>query len=241
MLPRSKPKVKGGWVGNQSNASIELATLLGQKYLELDSQGTKAMAPGTMIPKSRTQAPFDVYPAFTAVTRTIQKINTKQLAHAFNVLSSDFSGTPKSVAPVVRGLSRLSETISSRDSKLHVLLSKTSNVTGVLAARDQDLTKLLREGNLLLAELNLRRQAIHQLFLNTQTISKQLEGLVADNQKTLGPALKQVNGCWRCCRTTRRHSNAGCPCWGPSTGCSTTWSATARGSTTTSRTSACPG
>ncbi len=187
-------KVKDGWIGNQSNASIELATLLGQKYLEIDSQGTKSMASGATIPRSRTQAPFDVYPAFTAVTRTIQKINTKQLAHAFNVLSSDFQGTPQSVGPVLRGLSRLSTTISSRDSKLHLLLSKTANVTGVLASRDQDLQKLIRDGNLLLSELNARRTAIHALFLNVQQISKQLEGLVHDNEKTLGPALKQVNG-----------------------------------------------
>lgn len=208
-------KVKDGWVGNGSDARIELATLLGQKYLEIDSQGTKEMASGATIPKSRTTAPFDVYPAFTAVTRTIQKINTQQLAKAFSTLSSDFSGTPKTVAPVVRGLSRLSETISSRNSELHVLLSKTANVTGVLADRDQDLQKLLSDGNLLLAELNARREAIHSLLLNTQTLSTQLQGLVTDNQKTIGPLLKQVNGVLALLRNNQEALERGVSLLGP--------------------------
>ena len=186
-------KVKDGWVGNDSYARIKLRTLLGRKYVELDSQGTSQMKAGTTIPQSRTESPFDVYPAFSALTDTVQNINTTQLAQAFNTLASDFSGTPASVKPVVTGLSRLSLTISSRDSQLRTLLARANAVTGVLAARDQDLQTLLSDGNLLLNELNARRDAIHSLLINTQTLSIQLTGLVADNQKTLDPLLTQVN------------------------------------------------
>ena len=186
-------KVKDGWVGNASSARIKLRTLLGRKYVEIDSEGTKQMKSGTTIPRSRTESPFDVYPAFTALTNTVQNINTAQLSQAFNTLSSDFSGTPASVKPVVTGLSRLSLTISSRDAQLRTLLSRTSAVTGVLAARSSDLQKLLSDGNLLLNELNARRDAIHSLLINTQTLSIQLTGLVSDNQRTLNPLLTQVN------------------------------------------------
>ena len=185
--------VKDGWVGNDSFARIKLRTLLGAKYIEIDSQGTRQMKAGTTIPKSRTESPFDVYPAFSALSNTVSSINTSQLAQAFNTLSNDFSGTPASVKPVVTGLSRLSQTISSRDTQLRTLLSKTKDVTGVLAERSKDLQTLLSDGNLLLNELNARRDAIHSLLINTQTLSLQLSGLIADNQKTLDPLLTQVN------------------------------------------------
>ena len=183
--------VKNGWVGNDTTAYLKIKTLLGAKYIDLDSQGSHPLNPSRPIPHSFT--PFDVYPAFTALTRTVQGINTKQLAQAFTTLSSDFQNTPQSVRPVIRGLSRLSETISSRDQQLQSLLYRANQVTGVLAARDQDLQKILSDGNLLLAELTKRREAIHSLLINTQVLSVQLEGLVHDNQKTLGPLLDQLN------------------------------------------------
>ncbi len=185
--------IKDGWVGNESTIDIKLKTLLGQKYLSINSAGTKAQKSGDAIPLSRTTSPFDVYPAFTALTRTVDKINTPDLQKAFRTLAETFSGTPSSVRPVVTGLSRLSTTIASRDAELQNLLSQANKVTGVLADRDQDLTRLLRDGNLLLAELNARRDAIHSLLLNTVTLSVQLRGLVSDNEKTLGPLLDNLD------------------------------------------------
>ena len=185
--------VKDAFFGNRSLVDIKLRTLLGAKYLAIDSIGTEAQDPSQTIGEKRTTSPFDVYPAFTKLTKTVQDINTKQLAKSFDVLSQDFSGTPKSVGPVVRGLSRLSETISSRDQQLQTLLSRANDVTGVLAARDSDLQQLLSDGNKLLAELHQRRDAIHSLLINTQVLSKQLVGLVHDNQKTLKPLLNNVD------------------------------------------------
>ncbi|HEV7203615.1 MAG TPA: MlaD family protein [Jatrophihabitans sp.] len=185
--------VKDGWVGNESRAAIKLRTLLGAKYVEIDSSGPTELKSGGTIPLDRTESPFDVYPAFTALTQTVDKINTANLTKAFNVLAADFAGTPSTVKPVVTGLSRLSETIASRDTQLRTLLSRANAVTQVLADRDTDLQRLLSDGNLLLDELNQRRDAIHSLLINTQVLSVQLRGLVADNEKTIGPLLDNLN------------------------------------------------
>ena len=185
--------VKDGWIGNQSTIDLKLKTLLGEKFLSVNSQGTKQQDPSKTIGVDRTTSPFDVYPAFDKLTRTVQDIDTNQLARSFRVIASDFSDTPASVRPLVTGLSRLSETIASRDQKLRTLLSAANQVTGTLAARDQDLAKLLSDGNLLLQELNARRDAIHSLLINTQILSTQLRGLLSDNQKTIGPMLDQLD------------------------------------------------
>jgi phospholipid/cholesterol/gamma-HCH transport system substrate-binding protein len=185
--------VKNGFVGNQSTVDIKLKTLLGAKYLNINSIGQDSQDSHNAIPIKRTTTPFDIYPAFTKLSRTIQDLDTKNLSTSFRVLADDFRGTPDEVRPVIDGLSRLSTTIASRDAALHELLSRTDQVTGTLADRDQDLTQLISDGNLLLEELNARRDAIHSLFINTQVLSAQLRGLVSDNEKTIGPLLDSLD------------------------------------------------
>jgi phospholipid/cholesterol/gamma-HCH transport system substrate-binding protein len=185
--------VKDGFVGDESTVDVKLKTLLGAKYLNINSIGKESQDSHKAIPITRTTTPFDIYPAFSQLTNTINELDTKSLGESFQVLADDFRGTPGEVRPVIDGLSRLSTTIASRDAALHELLARTNQVTGTLAQRDQDLTQLIRDGNLLLQELNARRDAIHALFINTQVLSEQLRGLVRDNQKTIGPLLNSLD------------------------------------------------
>ncbi len=188
-----KFKIKNAWVGNQSLVSIRLKTLLGTKYLGIDSQGTGKQNPHHQIPLSRTQSPFDVYPVFTQLTQTVEKTDTAKLAQALSAISTTFTDTPSTVKPLLSGLTRLSTTISSRDQELQTLLSAANSVTGVLADRDQVLQKLLGDGSELLATLNDRRTEIHSLLVNTSLLSTQLTGLVKDNQATIGPMLSNLH------------------------------------------------
>ena len=185
-------KIKSGYVGDQSTVAIAIKTLLGEKYLALDSLGNHPQHPGDTIPASRTTSPYDVYTAFTNLTHTVDQINTSSLTDALNTLASAFSDTPTSVRSALDGLSRLSTTIASRDSELQQLLAQADNVTSVLAARNGQLTKLFQDGNAILSELNARREQIHDLLLNTTALSIQLDGLVQDNQKTIGPLLDSL-------------------------------------------------
>ena len=186
-------KIKNGFVGDQSTIAIKIKTLLGAKYLSIDSVGTEAQDASKPINTDRTVTPFDIYPAFTELTNKVDSIDTSNLAKALNTLSTTFSDTPKSVQSVLAGITRLSNTISSRDAELRTLLAHANQVTGVLADRDSELQKLFNDGGLLLDELNARRDAIHSLLVNTTTLSLQLEGLVSDNEKTIGPLLDQLD------------------------------------------------
>lgn len=185
-------KIKNAFIGNESKLQIKLKTLLGAKYLAIDSIGTASQDPHTTIPLDRTSTLFDVYPAFTGLTNKIDAIDTTQLAKAFTTLATTFKDTPASVKSVLRGLSRISDTIASRDQALRTLLARANQVTGVLASRDAQLQKLFQDGGLLLDELNARRDAIHSLLINTSALSLQLQGLVKDNQNTIGPLLTQL-------------------------------------------------
>jgi phospholipid/cholesterol/gamma-HCH transport system substrate-binding protein len=186
-------KVKDAWVGDRTTATIRIKTLLGQKFLALDPQGSQPLDPGDPIPRERTLSPYDVQEAFNGLADTVGRIDTKQLADSFQVLSETFQGSAESVRGALDGLSALSKTISSRDEQLARLLANTNQVTKTLADRNEQFEKLLADGNLLLGELRKRRDAISALLNGTRQLSKELSGLVADNSAQLRPALEQLD------------------------------------------------
>jgi phospholipid/cholesterol/gamma-HCH transport system substrate-binding protein len=186
-------KVKDAWVGDDSSAAIKIKNVLGQKYLSIEPDGRDVLDPSTPIPRDRTVAPYDVLEAFRGLAETTNAIDTGQLAQSFEVISQTFGDTPDDVRGALTGLSQLSQTVSSRDQQLATLLSNTRKISGTLAERDAEVVKLLQDGNLLLEMINDRREAISTLLTGTQDLAKELSGLVADNQKQLGPVLTSLD------------------------------------------------
>ncbi|MBD0021261.1 MCE family protein [Gordonia pseudamarae] len=185
------------WIGDRTEASIQIKTVLGQKYLALTPLGDKLADPDTPIPLDRTVSPYDVIEAFSDASTQLtgdpntgeSGIDSKQLAQSFNALSDSLSGTAGNFAPTLDGLSRLSETIASRDSEVKRLLSATKNTTKILADRNEEFTRLIAGAGELLQELNNRQKSITRLLATTTSLSNSLTGLVRDNEKQIGPAL----------------------------------------------------
>lgn len=185
--------VDDAWVGNRTTASIEIATLLGSKYLALDPRGDAEQDPDAPIGRDRTKSPFDVVDAFNGLSGTIDQLDTGQLATSLTTLADTFRGTPPEIRGALDGLSRLSNTISSRDAELKRLLSNTRQLSTTLANRRGDVVKLVNDGNLLFGELQRRKDAIANLLDGVQRLSVQLRGVVADNQEQLRPALETLD------------------------------------------------
>lgn len=183
----------GGELGDQTRASIEVKDLLGQKYLALEPAGSGELDPDTPIPVSRTRSPYDVAEALSGLSETVGEIDTPRLAESMRVLSDTFANSPQEIRGALKGLTRLSRTISSRDAQLKQLLGNTNEVTSVLADRRNAFSRLVSDGNLLLGELRKRRDAIDAFLTGTREMAHQFAGLVADNERQIGPALAQLN------------------------------------------------
>lgn len=192
------------YIGDQSTASIQIKTLLGQKYLAIDPAGGKPLDPNTPIPLDRTVAPYDVVQAFNQLSTTVNQLNTDQLAQSLRTLSDTFRDTPPEVKASLDGLSRLSVTIASRNEQLAHLLDNTNKTTGLLAARNSDIDAILSDGTKLLDELRYREAAIHRLLVGTRELSQQLRGLVHDNSDQIGYTLDQLD---QLTATLQRHEN----------------------------------
>ena len=185
-------RTRDAWVGDQTTASIQIKTVLGQKYLALDPKGSDPADPGDHIPLTRTVSPYDVVEAFSDAADTIEQTDTAQLATSFRVLSDAFSGTPPEIRGSIDGVARLSETLAKRDEQLRHLFAATKQTTKVLADRNAEFERLLANGGQLLAELNIRQQAISQLLTGAKTVSAELSALVHDNEAQIGPALTNL-------------------------------------------------
>jgi phospholipid/cholesterol/gamma-HCH transport system substrate-binding protein len=181
-------------LGDDTEATIRIKTVLGQKFLALEPAGTGRLRPGAQIPLNHTASPLDVVQAVNGLAGTLDQIDTDQLAKAFTVLSQTFADTPQDVRTSLTGLSTLTSAIAARDGELRELLVHAHGVTAVLAERDTQFQQLLRDGNLLLAEVKARRDAIHNLLVTTDQLATQISGLVADNRAKLAPALAQLRG-----------------------------------------------
>lgn len=186
-------RITDAWIGDRTRASIEISSLLGAKSVRLDPDGEQALDPARPIPLARTTAPYDVVEALDGLSGTVEEIDIAGLERSLRTLADTFRDTPEEVRGTLDGLSRLSRSIAGRDAQIRRLLANTHTVSRVLADRNAEFERLLADGNLLLAEVQRRRDAIASLLTGVRTLSVQLRGLVADNSAQLRPALAQLD------------------------------------------------
>jgi phospholipid/cholesterol/gamma-HCH transport system substrate-binding protein len=184
---------KGVEFGADTEAVIRVKTLLGDMFVGLEPEGSGQLDVGSTIDVEHTTAPYDVVDAFSDLSDTTTRINTTQLATAFDTVSGLLEQTPEEVRGTLTGLSRISRNIAARDAQINSLLQNLDKVSGVLADRNEELVKLFEDGSVLFRAVADRRESIHNLLVATQQLSGQLRGLVADTRADLGPALAELS------------------------------------------------
>lgn len=178
--------------GDQTSADIRVKTLLGSMYIALVPAGTGQLKAGDTIPIQRTTSPFDAVQAFSGLASVSSKINTGQLTKSLTTLADLTRNAPADFKNALRGVTRLSTTIASRNDRIGSLLTNLRRVSTVLDARDEDIVRLMSSSNTLFEALIARRDQIHQLLVSTSVLSKQLTGLVRDSRADLNPALTHL-------------------------------------------------
>ncbi|AMO61448.1 MCE family protein [Mycolicibacterium phlei] len=180
-------------LGSQTTAHIRTGTLLGERVLTLEPAGEGKLRPTEVIPVSRTSSPYSLTEAVSEFTANTAATDTASINHALDTLSETIDRIAPQLGPTFEGLSRLSQSMNSRDESLGRLLSSAADVTGVLSERSQQLNTLLLNANDLMGVLEQRRHAIVNLLANTSAVAQHLKGLVADNEQELAPTLEKLN------------------------------------------------
>ncbi|HTZ16460.1 MAG TPA: MCE family protein [Mycobacterium sp.] len=179
-------------LGERTEAAIKTKTLLGARLLAVSPRGEGQLR--GPIPTERTSAPYELPQAIGDLSAAISGLDTGQLNTALTTLAQTFQDTPADVRAAFDGVARLSDTLGRRDDKLRSLLANANKVTAVFAQRSDQFVTLATDANALLAELRAQSGALAQISSNISALSKQLSGLVADNNTQLRPALDKLNG-----------------------------------------------
>lgn len=180
--------------GKESKASIEVLNLLGEKFLDVQPAGEGQLAEGGTIPIERTESAYDIVGVFSDLTTTTEQIDTEQLSRALDTVADTLEVSAPEIQSSFDGIARLSRSVASRDAEIQTLLESSQDVSKVLADRSGDIVELMKNSDLVFQELLKRKDAVHDLLVNARTLARELRGLVEDNEKQIGPALKEVDG-----------------------------------------------
>ncbi|SCY83512.1 phospholipid/cholesterol/gamma-HCH transport system substrate-binding protein [Rhodococcus erythropolis] len=180
-------------LGEQTAADIKTNTVLGRKSLAVRPEGSGLLRTDTPIPIERTNSPYSLNDALGDLGTTVSELDTEQINDSLNAISDTLADTPPELRTALDGMTRLSQSINSRDESLLQLLSRAEDVTKILSDRSGQIDSLLVDGNKLFAELSLRRDAISELIVNTGAVSRQLSALVQENEAQMGPTLEKLN------------------------------------------------
>lgn len=184
--------VKDATLGRSTRASVEVKSLLGEKFLNITPAGSGSLPDDATIPLTRTDVAFDIVGTLGQLTTQTEETDKKNLTGALNALSETIDAAAPEVRSSFTGLSRLSETIASRDQEIELLLKRSRNVTALLDERKGDLVVLMQQADLVFQELQRRKQTIHELLVNANDLAVQIDGLVKDNRKQLRPTLDKL-------------------------------------------------
>ncbi|MBC2637718.1 MULTISPECIES: MCE family protein [unclassified Rhodococcus (in: high G+C Gram-positive bacteria)] len=181
-------------LGSKTELSIKTRTVLGNKYLQVTPRGDDdLLATDDVIPLAQTTTPYLLTDALGDLTTTISGLDTDKLTGALQTLGETLDQTQPNLSAALDGMSRFSDTVSSRDQLIQDLSRNAESVTGVLSERSNQIDKLLVDGNTLFASLEQRRRAIDTLLGNVTAVTAQVNGLVDDNEAQLRPVLDQLN------------------------------------------------
>lgn len=180
-------------LGEQTAADIKTNTVLGRKSLAVRPEGSGLLRSSTPIPVERTNSPYSLNDALGDLGTTVSELDTAKINDSLNAISGTLADTPPELRAALDGMTRLSQSINSRDESLLHLLTRAEDVTKILADRSGQIDSLLVDGNKLFAELSMRRDSISELIVNTGAVSRQLSGLVQENETQMGPTLDKLN------------------------------------------------
>jgi phospholipid/cholesterol/gamma-HCH transport system substrate-binding protein len=179
-------------IGSDSRVSIRTDTILGKRVMEIDPRGNKSLPVGAVLPLEQSTTPYQLYDAFSDLTKTTAGWDLDSVKKSLNVLSETLDQSSPQLSKALDGIARFSDTVGKRDNEFKQLLAQANKVAGVLGSRSGQINRLLVNAQALLAAVNSRGQAIDYLLQNVSEVSRQFAGFIDDNPN-LNHVLTQLN------------------------------------------------
>jgi len=168
-------------IGKDSRAAIRTETILGRKDIQIENRGSQPLSVGGVLPVGQTSTPYQIYDAFTDVTKAASGWDIEPIKRSLNILSETIDQTYPHLSAAFDGVKRFSDTIGKRENQFTQLLANAKKIGAILGDRSGQLNQLLVNAQSLLSAINDRGQAITYLLERVDAISTQVQGLINDN------------------------------------------------------------
>jgi phospholipid/cholesterol/gamma-HCH transport system substrate-binding protein len=181
-------------LGRTTGASIEVATVLGNLFMQLESSGPGRLAENSTIPVSRTVVPYTLLGALDAFGEFSQKTDISTLQKSLRTLSTTISGVaPKDVKAALNGLADVSSTLASKQRQVSDVLQAADSIVQTLNRNSGALVGLLMQGDEFLKLVEQRHAVITRLLQDTARLGAQLKLVMARNGAQLTALLRNLD------------------------------------------------
>jgi phospholipid/cholesterol/gamma-HCH transport system substrate-binding protein len=180
-------------LGSTSHASIEVATVLGELFLQVESAGSAHMADGATIPVSRTTVPYTLIGALDAFGNFAGQTNLPELRTSLQTVAASLSGiSPKDAQGALKGLSDVAQTLAGKQDQINEILTSANAITTTLNSNSTALVGLLTDGDSFLKLAEQRKAIIDSLLADTASLGEQLNVLITRNGAQLAPLVANI-------------------------------------------------
>jgi phospholipid/cholesterol/gamma-HCH transport system substrate-binding protein len=181
-------------LGGQSRATIEVATVLGNLFMQVESAGPGRLAGGATIPQSRTVVPYSLLGALNAFGEFSQQTNIPTLQRSLRTLARSIAGiSPDDARAALDGLAKVSGTLAAKQQQVSDVLSAAKSIVQTLNQNSGALVGLLVQGQEFLHLVVQRHALVDQLLRDTARLGNELRALMQRNRAQLNTFLASID------------------------------------------------
>lgn len=188
-------------IPQESRLAVKLATLLGQKFIDIEmpdaylravqngsdpSQATHGyLSDGDVIPRSQTSIPYEIYQAANQGTQVLSKIDEHSLRRLLEVVGHIAGTSKQELRRALTGVDRVGKVLDRNGAAISRLLRNASSVSGILAHNDRNIDAILSRASDVLDTLAARRRTITTLLSATNGLGRNLGLLIAATRNSI--------------------------------------------------------
>lgn len=183
---------KGVELSADTSAEVVVETLLGQKYVRLDTgeDWDSVLEDGAVIENGKT--PTEVLDLQNIGTPLLEETDAKAMNDTLERLAAITEGKREQVVAIIDGLNALTSEVNQRKVETARLLESAGTLTSTLASRDAELASAVDNLNIVVAGLAERRAELVRLLQETRLAAAATASLVGDNRTRLDTVLNEL-------------------------------------------------
>ncbi len=178
-------------LGKDSKAVIKVATILGSRYLAVQSNGPTSL-PNSTFDLAHTEVPYDLQAALKDATTTFEQVDSDRFAQSLTLLGKQLETMPAVVPQAMANIDSLSSIIAQRRDQLGQLLKSTEQVTNTLRRQQANIGSLVNQGQDLMGQFVARRAVFHAMMRSLTSLVDILSKILVSDRSGIDSLVKDT-------------------------------------------------